>query len=72
MELRMTRTKPSTLSILKVLESNRPLGVHLNSRLAWTCNTEAVYRMDSLCLDYTQIGFVSQIGSFETTVRTVI
>ena len=43
-----TRIKWNTISILgeevEVVEGYRYLGVHLDNRLDWKCNTEAVYR----------------------------
>ena len=45
---RRTRTKLNTISILgegvEVMEDYRYLGVYLDSRLDWKCNTEDVYR----------------------------
>jgi len=44
-----TRSKPNTISILGEenvvddLEYYRYLGIHLDSRLIWKCNTEALY-----------------------------
>ena len=47
-DFRRTRTKLNTISILgeevEVVEGYRYLGVHLDNRLDWKCNTEAVYR----------------------------
>ena len=47
-DFRRTRTKLNTISILgeevEVVEGYRYLGDHLDNRLDWKCNTEAVYR----------------------------
>ena len=46
-DFRRTSSQLNTVSILgeEVVEDYRDLRVHLDSRLDWKCNTEAVYKM---------------------------
>ena len=46
-DFRRTSSQLNTVSILgeEAVEDYRDLRVHLDSRLDWKCNTEAVYKM---------------------------
>ena len=47
-DFKRTRNKLNTISILgedvEMMEGYRYLGVHLDNKLDWKCNSEAVYR----------------------------